>query len=102
MRTVDQVRNSRNDRFLAFSMEIAPLIHSQKHSVLAMILGMVALDRCRMRPFWYKKGLKINTADYVNVLKDMVKSWQDEYYPNGNYVFQQDSAPSHKSKKTQD
>ncbi|QQP39381.1 Uncharacterized protein FKW44_020252 [Caligus rogercresseyi] len=35
-------------------------------------------------------------------MKDVVKPWLDSTYPDSNYVWQQDSTPAHKAKKTQD
>ena len=34
-------------------------------------------------------------------MKTVVKPWLDQEYPEGNYVWQQDSAPGHKAKTTQ-
>ena len=53
-----------------------------------MMLGVVASDGKKMKPFWFEKGLKINTTVYLNVLKTVVKPWLDENYPEGNYVWQ--------------
>lgn len=66
-----------------------------------MMLGMVGSDGKRMPPFWFKEGLKIMAEVYLEVLQDVVKPWLDSNYPNGNYIFQQDSAPAHKAKKVQ-
>jgi hypothetical protein len=53
-----------------------------------------------MPPYFFEVGLKINTAVYLDVLKNVVKPWIDATY-NSNYVWQQDSAPAHKSKVVQ-
>ncbi|QQP41676.1 Uncharacterized protein FKW44_005044 [Caligus rogercresseyi] len=45
-------------------------------------------------------GLKIGTEQYLEVMKDVVKPCMDSTYPDGNYVWEQDSAPAHKAKKT--
>ncbi len=66
-----------------------------------MMLGVVASDGKRMDPYWFEKGIRINTTVYLKVMQDVVKLWLDLNYPQGGYVFQQDSAPSHKSKVTQ-
>ena len=48
-------------------------------------------------------GAKINTNFYINkVLKPFIREDIPKLYPNGDYLFQQDSAPSHRAKKTQD
>ena len=99
--TVDQSRNSRNDRYLAYCVEEVPPIHCTKNPASSMMLGVIASDGNRMPPYWFPKGLRVGTEEYLDVLQTVVKPWLDAQYPEGNYVFQQDSAPSHKSKKTQ-
>ena len=47
------------------------------------------------------KGLRIDTKVYLEVMETVVKPWIEANYPEGNYVWQQDSAPAHKSKATQ-
>ncbi|QQP40069.1 Transposable element tcb2 transposase [Caligus rogercresseyi] len=47
------------------------------------------------------KGLKVNTAIYIDVMKNVVKPWMDLVVNGRPYVFQQDSAPAHKSRETQ-
>ncbi len=54
-----------------------------------------------MPPYWFPQGLKINRKGYVNVLQTVVKPWLDATYPNGRYMWQQDSAPAHISKLVQ-
>ena len=54
-----------------------------------------------MPPYWFPKGLKINSKMYLEVMEDVVKPWIEANYPEGNYVWQQDSSPAHKSKATQ-
>ncbi len=99
--TVDQARNARNDRYLAYNVSEVPSINVTKHPASAMMLGVVASDGKRMPPFWFQKGVKIGQKEYEDVLTHVVKPWLDINYPNGGYVFQQDSAPSHMAKKTQ-
>ncbi|QQP40167.1 Uncharacterized protein FKW44_014133 [Caligus rogercresseyi] len=55
------------------------------------MLVVVASDGKSMPPFWFPAGLKVGTNEYLDVLKTVVKPWLDSTYPEGNYVFQQDS-----------
>ncbi|XP_032690076.1 uncharacterized protein LOC116853228 [Odontomachus brunneus] len=51
---------------------------------------------------WYlfvEEDLKADS--YINVLETVVKSWIDEIAVGKEYMFEQDSAPAHKAKKTQ-
>ena len=66
-----------------------------------MMLGVVASDGKRMPPFWFPKGLRVGAKEYLEVLQTVVKPWLDEQYPEGNYCWQQDSAPGHKAKVVQ-
>ena len=99
--TVDRKRNARNDCWLAYHVEGVPPINVTKHLASAMMLGVVASDGKRMPPYWFPKGLRINTKMYLEVMEDVVKPWIEANYPEGNYVWQQDSSPAHKSKATQ-
>ena len=46
-------------------------------------------------------GAKINTNYYIShILKPFIREDIPKLYPNGDYLFHQDSAPSHGSKKT--
>ncbi len=99
--TVDQSRNARNDRFLAYAVEEVPPINQTKHPASAMMLGVVASDGNRMPPFWFPRGLRVGAKEYLEVLKTVVKPWLDQQYPEGNYCWQQDGAPGHKAKVVQ-
>ena len=100
--TVDQARNAQNDRFLAFRVEDVPPVNQTKHPASAMMLGVVASDGKRMPPFWFPKGLRVGAKEYLEVMETVVKPWLDDAYPEGNYCFQQDSAPGHKAKVVQE
>jgi len=100
--TVDQARNARNDRYLAYNVCNVPSINETKHPSSAMMLGVVTSDGKRMPPYWFPKGLKIGTKEYLDVMSNVVKPWLEASYPSGNYVWQQDSAPGHKAKVVQD
>lgn len=98
---VDPVWNAQNDRFVAESTQDVPPHLETKHPAGAMALGVVASDGKAMPLHWFPNGLKINQNVYLEVLRDVIKPWLDSNYPQGNYVWQQDSAPAHKAKKTQ-
>ncbi|QQP50809.1 Uncharacterized protein FKW44_011943 [Caligus rogercresseyi] len=70
-----------------------------------MFLGVVSTTRDVLVHF-FKAGEKINIDVYLGVLKEVVQPWMDEKASgdvyNGRYLFQQDSAPTHKAKKTQE
>ncbi|QQP55895.1 Transposable element tcb2 transposase [Caligus rogercresseyi] len=98
--TVDQVRNSRNDRYLAYCIEEVPPINTTKHPASAMMLEWSA----RMGTGCLHSGFPRGSRWGQRVLGGHAECGQAMvgcYLPEGNYVFQQDSAPGHKAKITQ-
>ena len=99
--TVDQARNCHNDRYLADSPASVPPINRTKHPASVMMLGVVGSDGKKMDPYWFPKGIRVGTKEYLVSMKLVVEPWLRRNYPGGNYVWQQDSAPGHASKETQ-
>ena len=54
-----------------------------------------------MLPHTFEVGLKVNTKVYLDVLKSVVIPWSNQVASGRPWVWQQDSAPVHKSKVTQ-
>ena len=52
-------------------------------------------------PPHFEVGLKVNTKVYLDVLKIVVIPWCNQVAGGGPWMWQQDSAPAHKSKETQ-
>jgi hypothetical protein len=67
-----------------------------------MVLGVVSNESEVMPAHFFPKGLKINTDEYIKVLEEVVKPWMDKVAGGRPYVFQQDGAPAHNSKRAQD
>ena len=67
-----------------------------------MILGVVSNEGHVMPPRFFRQGLRVNAAIYIAVLEATVKPWIDSVRGERPYIFQQDSAPSHKALTTQD
>jgi hypothetical protein len=42
----------------------------------------------------------MNTAQYVHVIEEVMIPQVQEWFPNGNFIFMQDGAPCHTSKKS--
>ena len=55
-----------------------------------------------MPPHIFEVGLKVNTKVYLDVLKSVVIPWCNQVAGSRPWVWQQDSAPAHTSKETQD
>ena len=54
-----------------------------------------------MLPHIYEVGLKVNPKVYLDVLKSVVIPWCNQVVGGRHWVWQQDLAPTHKSKETQ-
>ena len=66
-----------------------------------MVFGVVSIGGHIMPPHIFEVGLKINIKVYLDVLKSLVISWCNQVAGGRPWVWQQDSAPAHKSKETQ-
>ena len=98
--TVDCVINRRNDRFTVQKGESPPPVCHTRHSQSMMMLGVVASNGEKCPSIYIKEEGKVNTEIYISVLKKHVRPWLKKTFPDGNYVFQEDVAPSHGAKKT--
>ena len=72
-----------------------------KFPATVMVFGMVSSEGHIMPPPIFEFGLKVNTKVYLDVLKSVVIPWCNQVAGGRLWVWQQDSAPAHKSKETQ-
>ena len=56
---------------------------------------------CCRPPNIFEAGLKVNTKEYLDVLKSVVMPWWNQVSYGRPCMWQQDSTPAHKSKETQ-
>ncbi|EFN86287.1 hypothetical protein EAI_08893, partial [Harpegnathos saltator] len=71
-----------------------------KFPATVMVLGVVSNEGHVMPPHFFRQGLRVNAAAYIEVLETVVKPWIDSVRGD---IFQQDSAaPLHKAMTTQD
>ena len=66
-----------------------------------MVFGVVSSAGHIMPPHIFEFGLKVNTKVFLDVLKSVVIPWCNQVTGSRPRVWQQDSAPAHKSKETQ-
>jgi hypothetical protein len=98
----DQKVIRKNNRWLCADITEVPIVMTTKYSATVTVLGVVSNKGDFMPPHFFAKGLKINAEEYVKVLRDIVKPWMDGVANRHHYVFQQDGAPAHTAKRTQD
>ena len=65
-----------------------------------MVFGVVSSEGHIMPPHIFEVGLKVNTKVYLDVKKSVVIPWCNQVAGGRPWVWQQDSAPAHKSKET--
>ena len=105
---VDRVSNSRHDRYISsLKAEEVPdnirYTFKTKHPAALMVFCLVASDGNKMPPVFIDQGLKITADIYINILKNHVKLWIEATYPaNTKYIYQNDGAPAHTAKKTEE
>jgi DDE superfamily endonuclease/Transposase len=105
--TADAAVNRRNSRYLTGlpvaavdpNIRITPYA---KAPLKQMVLGVMASDGQKCPPVFVAAGERINAVIYQDLLRQHVVPWLKTTYPEGNYVFQQDSAPAHAARSTQE
>ena len=72
-----------------------------KFPATVMVFGVVSREGHIMPPHIFEVGLKVNTKVYLDVPKSVGIPWCNQVAGGRPWVWQQDSAPVHKSKETQ-
>ena len=72
-----------------------------KFPATVMVFGVVSSEGKIMPSHIFEVGLKVNTKVYLDVLKSLVIPWCNQVASGRPWVWQQESAPAHKSKETQ-
>ena len=72
-----------------------------KFPATVMVFGVVSREGHVMPPHIFEVGLKVNIKEYLDVLKSVVIPWCNQVADGKPCMWQQDSAPAHKSKETQ-
>ena len=78
-----------------------PRVMKTKFPAMVMVFGVVSSEGNIMPPQIFKVGLKVNTKEYLDMLKSVVIPWCNQAAGGRPWVWQQDSASAHKSNETQ-
>ena len=102
--SVEAKFNTQNDRILGKSPKDLPdhlrFISRRQKPSSVMVWG--AISKSWKSPLIFvKEGVKVNTDSYVNDILTPAPTSMKEKFKNKSFTFQQDSVPSHTSKKMQ-
>ena len=78
-----------------------PRVMKTKFPPTVIVFGVISNESHIMTPHIFEVGLKVNTKVCLDVLKSVVIPWCNQVAGGRPWVWQQDSAPAHKSKETQ-
>ena len=78
-----------------------PRVMKTKFPATVMVFDVVLSEGHIMPPHIFEVGLKVNTKVYLDGLKSVVILWCSQVAGGRPLVWQQDSAPAHRSKETQ-
>ena len=87
--------------WIATNNRDVPRVMKPKFPATVMVFGVVSSEGHIVPPHNFEVSLKINTKVYLDVLKSVVIPWCNQVAGGRTCVWQQDSAPAHKSKETQ-
>ena len=87
--------------WIAMNNRDVPRVMKTKFPATVMVFGVVSSEGHIIPPHIFEVGLKVNTKVYLDVLKNVVIPWCNQVASGRPWVWQQDSAPAHKSKETQ-
>jgi len=99
---LDRKVNRHNNRWICEDPSDVPTVMHTKFPSSVMVLGVVSSEGDVMPPHFFEQGLRVNADVYIHSLQTVVKPWMDLVAAGRSYVFQQDSAPAHKARRTQE
>ena len=87
--------------WIATNNRDVPRVMKTKFPATIMVFGVVSSEGYIMPPHIFEVGLKVNTKVDLDVQKSVVIPWCNQITGGRLWVWQQDSAPAHKSKESQ-
>ena len=78
------------------------LIFKSQKPQSVMVFAAVTTDGHKSLIIFVEANTKINSDIYIEILMDKIYPWVLFIYGKGPFVFQQDGAPSHTARKTQE
>lgn len=100
--TIEQAHNHQNDRNWCSERPTTAIVeHRQNPQSVMVWAGICATGKTPL--VFVEKGVKINQQIYRrDILQGVVLPWAQHHFGDSQWTFQQDSAPAHKAKLTQE
>jgi inhibitor of nuclear factor kappa-B kinase subunit alpha len=101
--TIEQSHNHQNDRIWAIEVPLQDKLvnRSQKPKSVMVWAGVTSNGKTPL--IFVEEGVKINQKIYQEqILESKLLPWAQGHFKEENWAFQQDSAPAHKARITQD
>ena len=96
----DQRFNRQNQRWIAACPGDVIRVMKTKFPQTVMVFEVISSEGDVMPPHIFDVGLKVNTEVYLQVMNDVVLPWIRNVAGDRPWVWQQDSAPAHVSKRS--
>lgn len=101
--TIEQAHNLQNDRiWTSKPTSNFKTVERRQNPESVMVWGGICASG-KTPLIFVDKGVKINQELYRrDILESVLLPWSKQHFKNEEWIFQQDSAPAHKAKKTQE
>ncbi len=77
----------RNNRWLCSDPSKVPIVMATKFPTAVMVLDVISNEGEVMSPHIFPRGIKVNTDEYLTVMKEVVKHWTNQVAGRHHYVF---------------
>ena len=89
--TVEQVLNKQNDRIYAKSRSHTVISRKSHPQSVMVFAGITSNGKTPL--IFVPQGVKVNSANYLDLLRTEVLPWAQTHFQNKPWTYQQDSAP---------
>lgn len=100
---VQQHVNVQNDRIWSRKGEVKSRVVTRRQGAASLMVWAAVTADGKSPLVFVDKGVKLNQENYrTSILESALLPWAQNHFKNRRWSFQQDSAPAHGAKKTQE